>query len=241
MDIETLKIIARTFLGSFPEVKAFITHYNIDTPIIGLVGYNKKVLYDQDWFQDRVRDESLAKALKKLRLTDNYTLFGRFIAGREDLYNFVGNGPINTDNKPIVTYSTPSFVYSEQELPYVRLITLLNSFSPKPEQIIEYDDIELSKRMLAYWHARDNFIELGTKVNPSQIGSDMINCLVNPLLAIVQESPDFSAAYNPLLSMAVSISQSDKKSAVALLQKLHQVNPERKEPAEIIRYISSIE
>ena len=239
MNLETLRTITRTFLGSFPEVKAFVTHYNIDTPILGLVGYNQMTRYDKNWFEKRVSDDSLLLALKKLRLNDNYTLFGRFIAGREDLYKFAGMGQINTDDKPIVTYSTPSFVYNKQEPPYERLLTLLNTFSPKPDQILACNDNKISRRLAAYWNARDKFIRLGTTVNSSQSESEMINELVEPLLAIVQESPDFSAAYNPLLSMAVSVSNYDKKEAVKILQKLQKVNPKRKEPEELIRYISS--
>jgi spermidine synthase len=241
MNLDTLRTITHTFLVSFPETRAFITHYNIDTPIIGLIGANQLIRYDRTWFDRRVRDDSLRNELKKLRLTDTYTLMGRFIAGRNDLIDFAGEGPINTDDRPVVTYSTPSFVYTKQELPYKRLLTLLRTFSPKPEQIIDSNDIETSQRLMAYWRARNDFITLGTTVNPFASESEMIKTLADPLLSIVQESPDFAAAYNPLLGMALNRSRTDKKEALELLHKLQQVNPQRTEAGEIIRYISSKE
>lgn len=241
MNLDTLRTITRTFLFSFPETRAFITHYNIDTPIIGLIGANQIIRYDRAWFDRRVRDDSLRNELKKLRLIDTYTLLGRFIAGRNDLIDFAGEGPINTDDRPVVTYSTPSFVYTKQESPYKRLLKLLRTFSPKPEQIIDSNDIETSQRLMAYWRARNDFITLGTTVNSSQSKSEMIKSLAAPLLSIVQESPDFAAAYNPLLSMALNRSRTDKKEALELLHKLQQVNPQRAEAGELIRYISSKE
>ena len=42
LDLETFKIIVRTFLQVYPDGQAFLAHYGLDQPIIGLVGGTRR-------------------------------------------------------------------------------------------------------------------------------------------------------------------------------------------------------
>ena len=113
LDLDVLRVIVRTFLQVFPEGTAYLAHYSLQMPIIGLIGTTGPVRYTPDWLDRRVQDGTLRGKLHSLRLNDSYALLGNFLAGRDDLAAFAGAGPVNTDDHPVITFealgsSTPS-------------------------------------------------------------------------------------------------------------------------------------
>jgi len=99
MDLETLRIITRTFLTVFPEATAYLAHYSLKAPIVGLVANLGGKTYPATWLEGRVRDANLAQKLRDLRLHTNFNLFGCFLAEASELRRFAGSGPLNTDNR----------------------------------------------------------------------------------------------------------------------------------------------
>ena len=84
-----------------------MAHYSLKAPIVGLVGRSEAAGYPPDWFTERLRDPDLGAALRRVRLYDEFSLLGAYLAGAAELRAFAGPGPLNTDNHPLVTFRAP--------------------------------------------------------------------------------------------------------------------------------------
>ena len=115
LDLPTLKLIIRTFISVFPHAQLHLGHFSLKQPILCLLGSNDNKTYSNNWLLKRVHDSSLQQQLVSLRLNSDYALFGGYLAGSKQLKALVGEGPINTDDRPLVTYRAPQFVYSIQQ------------------------------------------------------------------------------------------------------------------------------
>lgn len=233
LDLETLRIITRTFLEVFPEGSAFLAHYSLKAPIIGLIAGAEGRFYSAHWLEDRMKDTHLAQKLSELRLDTDFNLLGCFLAGSADLKHFAGHGPLNTDDRPLVTYQAPRFTYSAPEPAYTRLLALLDNFHPEPTQVLvppqRAEDAEWRRRLADYWAARNQFLRIGVGIQETDNVAQLVSQVRDPLLAVVRQSRDFDAAYNPLLAMARQLSRTDPVTANQLLVDLKKANPYRAE------------
>ena len=206
LDLETLRLVTRTFLAAFPEGQAFLAHYSLKAPIVGLVGRSEAAGYPPDWFTERLRDPDLGAALRRVRLYDEFSLLGAYLAGAAELRAFAGPGPLNTDNHPLVTFRAPGFVYGTPEPAEQRLVQLVRSFHPQPAELLtpppDAAQRDRHRRLAEYWTARNRFIETGLGVQETDDLRELLARVREPLLHIVRQSRDFEAAYNPLLGLA---------------------------------------
>jgi len=79
--------------------------------------------------------------------------------------------------------------------------------------------------LAAYWTARNRFLEAGRDVRPSPDVRRMLSQVREPLLSVLQISPDFRPAYDPLLRMAATLGRIDAPAGRALLTELQQAQP----------------
>ena len=231
LDLETLRIVTRTFLAVFPEGTAFLAHYSLKAPIIGLVATKGSRTYQTDWFRSRVRDVALAQKLREIRINDEFGLFGCFLAGTGDLRKFAGEGPLNTDDLPLVTFKAPRFAYSNPEPAYRQLFLLLDLFQPTTSLVLgparNMIEADIHRRLASYWSARDRFLRTGAEFKETTDGLQLALQIKEPLLAIARQSRDFDPAYSPLLAMANRLHRADPKAAEQLLLDLERANPFR--------------
>ena len=241
MDLDVLRTIIRTFMEVFPDAKGVLATYSLETPIIGLISGGSNALYPVDLMEKRINHDPLLRKLALLRLDNFYTLFGTFIASSHDLKDLVGQGPLNTDDRPIVIFQAPGFVYSDHEPAYERLFTLLSHLNPEPDEILQLKQTSRAKdihdRLRAYWNARNRFLHTGAGVHRTADVEQMLAQIRDPLLSIVRESPDFEAAYNPLLAMALQLNRIDPESARDLLLALQAAAPLRQDATIILNRI----
>ena len=233
LDLPTLQIIVRTFLDVFPDATAYLAQFSTETPLIGLVGGVKKTRYRADWLTERLRDRTLAADLAALDLKNNLSLFGLYLADASDLGRFAGNAPINNDDHPVVTAEAPRAAYGAGDTPGERLMTLLKSFQPKADDILQGDDTT-KRRLTDYWRARDQYLDIGSR---AKMGGDVrafIAQVAPQLVDVVRLSRDFDAAYTPVLAMARQLARSDPAAARTLLKALDEANPARPEARRLL-------
>ncbi|MBK1732699.1 hypothetical protein CKO41_13080 [Thiococcus pfennigii] len=239
MDRATLNTIVRTFLNVFPNASAWLAHYSVDAPILGLIGSNSDIRLKPNWLVNRVHARRLYEALRRIRLHEPLALPGGFLGQGTALAAFAGRGAINTDDHPVVRFQAPAFAYDKQRGSADLLLEVINGVTAKPDDILARmpdDEWTLaSERLVAYWAARDQFISLGTKTRPTRDPVMLLDQVEGPLLAILRTSPDFSPAYRPLLGVAESLHSSEPVKAWNLLQRLEQVAPEREEAQALRR------
>jgi len=224
----------RSFLEAFPKGQAYMAHYSLQQPIIGLIGSNEELRYPERWFRDKMQDQSIREKVLPLRFDSFYSLFGTFLAGSEQLKTFTADSPLNTDDHPIVMFQAPNFVYKTQRPPEERLLALVDELSPAdPRDVVaEYvteEDYLAPERLSDYWKARNSFLRSGMEIKQTTDVKKLYESARQPLLSVVRESRDFSAAYFPLLSIAYEIYPIDQDACYQLLSDLVRANPMRRE------------
>jgi spermidine synthase len=234
LDTETLKIIIKSFLEAFPESQAYLAHYSVKQPIIGLVGSLEPHRYPERWFRNKMRDKTIREKVLPLKYDSFYSLFGTFLAGKKQLETFTADSPLNTDQHPVVLFKAPHFVYGEPEPPQDRLLALLAELSPAdPKNVLaEYvteEDYWAPERLSAYWQARNSFLRVGAEIQKTGDVTKLYQTASQPLLKVVRESQDFTAAYFPLLTIAYEMYPIDQQASRQLLGDLVHANPARRE------------
>lgn len=239
MDLETFKLIARTFVDRFPYVQAHLPHFSLRQPIVGLIGSKKPLKYGPDWLQNRVHSRILQRQLVALRLNSNFALFGGFIADRADLVSFIGDDELNTDDRPLVTFMAPDFAYRQEQGHGERLVALVEALSQDRGTLLpsanNSQQMVFAERLNAYWRARDAYLQAGLGVEPTDDLQTMIAKTREPLLAVIRLSDDFNPAYQPLLSMAQAMNSIDPVAAHQLLIDLDQAAPSRTEARRLLQ------
>ncbi len=238
LNLETFKIIVRTFLQVYPDGQAFLAHYSIDQPIVGLVGGQKALRFSEDWYRQRLPGQSLRRHMAGFGYDSLYSLLGTFMAGSDTLHQYAGHGPINTDEFPVVLFRAPLFVYGRPEPARDRLLALLDAFSsPDPESILaavlSEEDDTARPQLTAYWSARDSFLRLGTTIDRTTDVTRLHAVASQPLLQVVRQSRHFSAAYFPLISIAYALYPYDRDASYQLLHDLERANPMRPEAGQL--------
>ncbi len=237
MDRATLNTIVRTFLEVFPDASAWLAHYSVDAPILGLIGSNSDIRLKPDWLTNRVRARSLHEALRRVQLDEPLALPGAFLGRGMALAAFAGPGAINTDDHPVVRFQAPAFAYQEYGRAAHLLLEVIGGMTAEPNDVLPSapgdDRAPASERLVAYWAARDQFITLGAKTRPTRDPIKLLDQVEVPLLAILRTSPDFSPAYRPLLGVAASLRRNEPGVVWDLLQRLERVAPERQEARDL--------
>jgi spermidine synthase len=109
LDGATLRTIVRTFCGVFPEAHAWLGIYNAQTPAIALIGRaaDEPLRIDLDELATRLQEPVFAELL----MADPRDLLSAYIADRDTLLAFAGDGPHNTDLQPWVLLHAPRLAY----------------------------------------------------------------------------------------------------------------------------------
>ncbi|GKT10165.1 fused MFS/spermidine synthase [Desulforhabdus sp. TSK] len=237
MDLDVLRVIVRTFMEVFPDGSAFLAHYSIKAPILALISGKPAGDSSSDWWDVRTEDARLKRALQAVRLDNLYNFWGCFLASGEDLRQFAADAPLNTDDHPIVTFEAPRFAYRKEESAAGRLLYLLDRFRPMPHQVLAsphtHEEQDVHQRLAAYWKARNLFIHAGVGVSETSDVEVLVRSTREKLLETIQTSPDFTAAYFPLLAMAQQLYRRDPQAARALLHDLEKANPRREEARSV--------
>lgn len=240
LDLVTLRSIVRSFISVYPGGWAMLATNSLDTPVLGLVAHADGARFDVAQVRQRLAGVSLPRSPATFGLTDELALLGSFVAGPQSLSQFAGDAPINMDDHPVVMYEAPRITYAPESLPRDRLIALLHELHIVPSELITpAHEVTLPVRLAAYWPARNRFIEVGRDVQPTANAVAMLAQVRAPLLSVLGISPDFRPAYDPLLRMAVALSDSDPQAARALLADLARVQPARPEAKLALRQLAN--
>jgi spermidine synthase len=240
MDLPTLRHIVQSFMRVYPQGLAMIASNSLETPVLGLIGRRDARLFDATVVQQGIAQSKLRDQLDAIGIEDEFALLGSFVAGPAALRRFAGAAITNTDDHPIVAYRAPRITYQPDSLPRERFFALLRELFIAPDDLVAApSDGQWRQRLAAYWNARNQFIESGRNVRPSRDVHEMLSQVREPLLAVLQVSPDFRPAYDPLLMMAAQLAHIDAENARALLAELASVQPARPEAGKILHEIDA--
>ena len=238
LDLSVLNTIIRTYLAVFPDASAYLAHFSLTNPMIGLVGGGPLWSAKPNKFDRRIGEGALKERLSALQLRNVFEFLGCYLAGAEQLGQLAGSGPLNTDDRPVVMFEAPRFVYAPQEPASKRLIALIDSLAPVAADVLpaaeDREDREARDRLAAYWAARNRFLHAGVGVPRTGDLRELLTYVREPLLEVVRMSPDFDPAYRPLLAMAQSLVRIDPSAGRNLVVQLIDANPGRTEARRIL-------
>lgn len=235
MDRETLRSIVASFLAVYPHGAALLASNSLETPVLGLIGRRGDERLDVAAFHERLAHVALPERLQGLGLEDDFAILGSFVAGPESLGKFANLAPRNTDDRPVVAYRAPLATYAPEASPKDRIIALVNELSVAPEELVASPpNAAWSRRLAAYFLARNRYMASGRDVKPSANVEDMLAQVGQPLLDALRTSSDFRPAYDPLVRMATALARSNVSAARALLSELTRLQPARTEAPQIL-------
>ena len=235
LDLDTLKAIIKSFVTVYPHAWAILASNSLQTPVIGLVASASSEKLDVKAISRNVHRIKLPEIISNIGLDDEYAVLGSIIAGPTSLISFSESAQLNTDDHLVVTYTAPRITYSPDSSPGHRLVELINGLTVNPDEILnqETDDLTTTK-LNNYWIARNKFIQSGENVIPTNDARKMLAQVKNNLLSIIAISPDFRPAYDPLISLAKSLAETERTEAISLLNKMVELQPNRPEALQAI-------
>ncbi len=108
LDEPTLRSIIRTFLDTFgPQTHAFLLHFNVDIPVLGLVGTRRTLRMTLDQVEPRSTDPRLRELLRSTGLERSIQLLGCVAGDATSLGRYAGDAPVGTDDFPSVLFTAP--------------------------------------------------------------------------------------------------------------------------------------
>jgi spermidine synthase len=234
LDEPMLRVIVRTFLEVFPNCRAYLLRFNVDTPVLGLVGTLESTPYPAGWFEKRVRDATLREQLQPLPLVNDFQLFGSLIAGTSALRSFAQDAPLNPDNRPVVIFGAPRFSYQRNATAYGRLLNLLNLHAADPRELMQATNHPDTDRFVLelkdFISARDVYLR-GLVAESEGRMPQAIDAFVES----ARISREFSTGYAHCLTIAMQQAKSHPEAARALLQRLVAAQPDRPVAKELLK------
>jgi spermidine synthase len=238
LDDLTLRTIVRTFLTVFPKARAYLLRFNIDTPVLGLIGTMNEIAYGPVYFADRVPARSaLAEQLTSEQLRDGFHLFGCFISGPDALRRFAGAGPLNSDDHPVVLFTAPKLTGTDPRTIYQRLFRLLDDYASNPLELFPANgdtDSAFVRRLADFLAARNAYLKglAAETEGHTERGIDLY-------VQSARQSVDFTTSYAQCLTLAMQRLPSNPQDARRLLQRLAEAQPNRPVAAQLLERLDS--
>jgi spermidine synthase len=238
LDEAMLRVIVRTFLDVFPQAQAWLLQFNVDTPVLGLIGALEPIRYSSEWVEKRLDDPQLQEQLRKLSLADSVRLFGNLVAGPETLRDFADDAPLNTDDQPRVTFGAPRLTYQKGATSYGRLLALLILGTPNSREVLQLGaGVEANRftdRLTKFILARDVYLK-GLVAEAEGQQTKAIDAFVES----ARLSEDFTAGYAQCLTLASLQAKSEPTKARALLERLVAAQPLRPVAGDMLKRLFS--
>jgi len=96
------KTTVRTFLSVFPYVQIWNAENNIF-----MVGSEQPLVINIENMEEKLAVESVRSDLDRIRVPNSYVLLGHYLFSEKEAHEYVGDGPLNTDDLPIIEFSAP--------------------------------------------------------------------------------------------------------------------------------------
>lgn len=214
MDESMLQLITRTFLDAFPDAQAWILHFNIDLPVLALIG-GAPYQYEGSMWNRRAADPQWAQVLRATGFSSPYHHSGCYVASATTLRSWSGNGPRNTDLRPLVAVLAPKVRFREESDPGRVLTGLLKAWSSAETY---HPDPEWRR----FVDARNSYLE-GLSIEAARdLGGAM-----DAYLRAASQSLYFTPAYARCVETIRVTASVDRARAKEWFQRLESVRPDQ--------------
>jgi spermidine synthase len=105
IDAADLRTLLRSFRQVFPHTSVWFMN-TLATDFLIVVGTPGPLEIDLEQLRRRMDDPAVRQDLAAVGLADPCRLLYTFLATGDDLARYLGAGPVNTDDRPVLSYST---------------------------------------------------------------------------------------------------------------------------------------
>jgi spermidine synthase len=225
MSSETLRIITRSVVDVFPFASAYLAHFNVESPVLGLIASRRAIAHTSHWYGDTGRSgPAWASLLEPIALVREIDLFGCLVSDDSALRRWVDGAPPNTDNHPVLIFTAPRFSYDPRQTRHGLLQHLLSAWTTSHDTLrgaLPHDDASFAESVSNYAKARDLYLRSQLAGLGPQFPSEPLDLL----LQAVQASPHFRTAYVKAVQIAIDARGVNPDAGRALLETLTQLAP----------------
>jgi spermidine synthase len=224
LDLRTTAIIVQTFLQVFPQATAFLAYYNVETPIVGLMGSLHRRTYPPGWRSQRVQRTELSNALWDVALTTDSSILGCYWTDAAALARFADGHPINSDEHPHVLFQAPEFSYLDRSDGVENMEALLELWPSSADSVVRAGDHGLAAsfpaRLDAYFVARNEYLRAMILQARGKFAESL------PVFqSSIAASRDFTTTIEVLLGQAESLHKESPDRAKQIYAALIEVKP----------------
>ncbi|MDB6041094.1 MAG: Spermine synthase, partial [Verrucomicrobiales bacterium] len=219
MDNQTLRSIIATFLHVYEHSDAFLLRLNVDTPVLGLIGSDRELNFASGYSP---MDEKLSEHLRQIGLADSLRLLGGYLGGTKELKRYAENARINTDTFPHLIFDAPVFSYNRNAASYATLTNLLFEIPISLPILLHEPGAGFTESLKRFMMARNRYLE-GLVRESEGRGSEAIDLYIEAS----KVSADFTQGYARCISIVSGLAPTEHQSAVDLLKRLIQAQPDR--------------
>ena len=224
LDDFSLRVIVQTFVATFTESSAFLLHFNVDIPVLGLVGTTEALRRPADWLERRTGTPKLQQRVKAAGLDRTINLLGCLAAGPDALRAFAAQAPLATDNFPLVSFTAPRIAARPGLTGGALLLRFLERCRAAPKDILEPSASEAVRSFDAhlgdYFAARDVYLR-----GLMEEGEGRLQPAIELYLESARRSLFFTPAYARCVGIVQMLSVNDRAAAKKLFDRLEQAQP----------------
>jgi spermidine synthase len=100
-----LKTLLRSFQAVFPHTSVWFMN-TLATDFLVVIGTPDTLSIDLEHLSERMRTPAVEQDLETVGFADPCRLLYTFLASDAELATYLGTGPLNTDDRPVLSYST---------------------------------------------------------------------------------------------------------------------------------------
>ncbi|MEE9543169.1 MAG: fused MFS/spermidine synthase [Thermodesulfobacteriota bacterium] len=108
---EELKVGLATFASVFPNVSIWFYYKNSSDLIV--IGSVEEHAFDLETLAKWLSVEEVQRDLARIEIRSPYNILDLFLIGNNDLREYMGEAPLNTDERPILEFSLPKLLYMD--------------------------------------------------------------------------------------------------------------------------------
>lgn len=209
VDVETFRLVVRTFMSVFPHVNLWV---DPEFPDVIFLGSSEPIRIDPVVLNAQFeKNMKVSASLLRIGYPDAGSVFKAFLLGDEETRKFAQTGALNTDNLPLLEYRAPKSLYSSTAL-QENVHALLESKSPEsfPTVIAEKGNESQAASLLKTW---------GKALAEGRSIANAKGALLN---SSALDSSDYQTHFYLAL---ISMQAGDIPSAIKSLERTAELNP----------------
>jgi spermidine synthase len=224
LDDAGVRSIVRAFLESFPRTHAFLLHFNVDIPALGLMGAAGTWHFSGDWLDRRLASQELQAALRGVGLEKPIQVLGCLAADPAGLGRYAQAGEISTDDYPAILFGAPRHTVRRDAQPHDVLLSFLAETRVDGRRFaaetLEGENGAFGGHLADFIAARELYLQ-----GLVQEGAGQLAEAIERYLESTRRSVYFTASYARCVTIIQLLAATDRPRARELLQRLEDAQP----------------